>query len=1020
MNKTSEIKVNDYMIEKRNGKIEPISFTKIFNRIDKAANSAHLTKLNSRQCSQSVIAGLYHGITTTALEELIVDTLLQKSCDDPDYDILASRIYITRMHRISTTRFSLNFRKLYESGLIGRKYNRFVKKHFKKLDEAINRNNDFLYKSIFALRTLEKLYLLKHASTRKIMETPQDFLMRVAIQCGYLEDVDTVIRIYKTLSEQKYTHASPTNFNACAKETHESLASCFLFTMDDSIDDIFDQLGKMAKVSKNGGGIGVDITRIRSEGGIIRGTNGISDGIVPMLKHIQTAAQYVNQSGKRKGAFAIYLEPWHADIFEFLELKLNTGGNESIRARDLFYALFVNDAFMDAVKKNKSWYLFNPDKVRKLCDTYGSTFTKLYYRYVEEKLYEKEISAISLFKKILDVQLSVGNPYLVFKDAVNLKSNLKHYASIRSSNLCVAGSTRILTEFGYMRIDEMVNDEVKIWNGQEWSEVTIRKTGERQPLKRLHFNNGLYLDCTPQHKFYIQQQNSKDAKKLEACELRRGMILEKFDIPNWIWHENDIGELNHDKNTIYNADNPPFQGNKKQIMDWLQRSFSRDMKVCTDQRTREQNMYAFLLSQLVNGQKDVQSLVYKIDDDITYGDTYCFTEPKRGRGVFNGICAGNCAEITLPTLPDEIGTCNLSSLNLRQHLIKRRTDVNIINSSNENVTELDFDFKGIKKTTRQCVRSLNHVIDNMYYKLKETENCNRRHRPLAIGIQGLADVFYSLKIPFESIEARKLNYRIFEHIYFAALEESCSLAEEKEETPISYTGSVLQEYGKLQKDLWNEYGHNITKEMLGGLPIEDPHLDWLGLREKIKTHGVYNMMLLGLMPTASTAQTMSNFESFEPAMSNLFTRNTMMGEFIVINSYLIKDLQKLGLWNEKMKNDIALKNGSVQNIKGLPIWIKNLYKTVWEIDQKTLINLACDRGRFIDHSQSLNLYFTGKNAKQQMLESYFLAWERGLKTGVYYLRSQSALNPFNLVPKTSTKSPITNVCHLESGDCCSG
>lgn len=719
----------------------------------------------------------------------------------------------------------------------------------------------------------------------------------------------------------------------------------------------------------------------------------------------------------------MYIEPWHADVFAFLDLRMNSG-DETNRARFLFYALFVNDVFMEAVKKNESWYLFNPDKVKKLANSFGEEFSTLYYRYVKEKRYEKEISAISLFKKILDVQLSVGTPYLVFKDAVNEKSNLKNYAPIRSSNLCVAGSTRVLTEFGYMRIDEMVNEDVKIWNGLEWSDVTIRKTGENQPLKRLQFNNGLYLDCTPTHKFYIQQCDKKEAKMLEACELKRGMILEKFNIPTWEWNENDVGELTDNRNTVRDASEPPWQGNKRQVTDWLQRGFSSGMKVQNKTRTREENMNAFLLSQLVNGQKNVQSLVYKVEEGITYGDTYCFTEHKRGRAIFNGLCTGQCAEITLPTLPDEIGTCNLASLNLRQHLIKRGTDINLGVDQ-----EFDFDFEGIKKTTKQCVRSLNHIVDNMNYSKKESENCNRRHRPLGIGVQGLADVFYSLKIPFESLEARKLNYRIFEHIYFAALEESCTLAEEKEEVPKSYLGSPLQKDGKLQKDLWNDYNHTVTSKMLGGLPLEDPHLDWKGLREKITKHGIYNMMLLALMPTASTAQTMSNFESFEPAHSNLFTRNTMMGEFIVTSPYLVKDLQKLGLWNEELKNEIALNDGSLQNIKNIPTSLKELYKTVWEIDQKVLINLAADRGRFIDHSMSMNLYFNGKDAKQKMMEAYFLAWERGLKTGVYYLRAQSSLKPFNLLKSKSVENwdkksrpppaQQQQQCNLESGDCCS-
>jgi ribonucleotide reductase alpha subunit len=369
------------------------------------------------------------------------------------------------------------------------------------------------------------------------------------------------------------------------------------------------------------------------------------------------------------------LEPWHADVFTFLDLKLNTGGDDTNRARDLFYALYVSDNFMQAVKQNDSWYLFDPSKVPKLCNTYGEEFTKLYNEYAIAGLYKEKLNATTLFRKIIDVQLSVGVPYLVFKDMVNCKSNLQHYAPIRSSNLCVAGKTMVLTEMGYMKIEEMVDDDIRVWNGVEWSPVTIRKTGSHRPMKRIHFNNGLYIDCTPQHTFYIQQYDKKEPKKMEACELRKGMILEKFDIPKWDWEANPLGELSDDRNTLRAACDPPWQGNKKQVMDWLQRRFSFNMEVRNDDRTREENMYAFLLSQLVHGQKDVQALVYKVDEDVTYGDTYCFTEHKRGRGLFNGLCTGQCAEIALPALDDEIGTCNLASVNLRQHLSKKDNDV---------------------------------------------------------------------------------------------------------------------------------------------------------------------------------------------------------------------------------------------------------------------------------------------------------------------------------------------------------
>jgi ribonucleotide reductase alpha subunit len=751
--------------------------------------------------------------------------------------------------------------------------------------------------------------------------------------------LERIQETYTLMSTKAFTHATPTLFNAGTPRPQ--LSSCFLLAMkDDSIDGIFDTLKNCAQISKYAGGIGLHVHNIRAQGTPIAGTQGTSNGLVPMLRVFNNTARYVDQGGgKRNGSFAIYLEPWHADIQSFLKMKSNTGSEEE-RARDLFYGLWIPDLFMKRVEAGADWSLFCPHEAPGLADVVGAEFEALYTRYEAEGRAKRTIPAQKLWSEVLVSQIETGTPYLLYKDAANAKSNQKNLGTIKSSNLCVAPETlvRIYDEWrgipaGITQdvpIHQLEGKEVSVWNGTGISKVTIRKTGEQQPLLHVQIEQTIVskngqvrtepsnLECTLYHKFLIQGSNPfEERERLAAYELYPGLELAS-------WKTED-GTVIHQK-------------------------------------------------------------VLFVNDNERKADTYCYNEPENNVAIFNGILTGNCTEIIEFSSPEETAVCNLASIAL-PYFLKGKPD------------DKSFDFTRLREVTAIIVRNLNRVIDINYYPTPETERSNFRHRPIGIGVQGLADVFASLGLPWETKEAAALNQEIFENIYYAAVQASSSLAE-TDGTYSTFMGSPASE-GVLQPDLWS-------------LPVSSykstGYLDWEALRNQVKTHGLTNSLLLAPMPTASTSQILGYNECVEPFTTNIYVRRTLAGEFTVINRYLVSDLMAAGLWSPEVKERIVAANGSVQGLD-IPQPLKDRYKTVWEIKQKTLIDMAADRGAFICQSQSLNLFIQDPTIAK-LSSMHFYAWKRGLKTGIYYLRTKSAVQAIKFTVDASAPPPKVEECLL--------
>lgn len=718
---------------------------------------------------QIIIDKTFNNLPKYTTQKELID-FLSENCahlasNHYDYSKLAARIIIHSLNVCTT--FSNYIQKLYELKQINEIYYNIVMKNEQILNNAIVTERDYNNYDYFAIKTLQKLYLKKIQD--ETIETPQYLLMRTSLGI-HGDDIEKVIETYDIMSNKYMTHASPTIFSAAAYKKPQ-MSSCYLLTMSkDSISGIYDTLKQCMMISKYAGGIGLNISNIRSNGSKIISTNGTSNGIIPMIRTFNNAVKHVNQGNKRPGAISMYLEPWHPDIFEFLQLKKNTGVEE-LRARDLFYALWIPDLFMERFIKKQKWSLMCPYECPGLSDVYGEDFKKLYEDYEKRGMYVKQIDIKDLWKNIIAAQIETGTPYMLYKDSCNIKSNQSNLGTIKCSNLC--------------------------------------------------------------------------------------------------------------------------------------------------------------------------------------------------------------AEIVEYTSSSEIAVCNLASIAVNMFV-------------NENGC---YDFNKLKNIVEVVTANLNKIIDKNYYPVEESKYSNLKNRPIGIGIQGLADLFCGMRYPYESDEAKKLNVQIFETIYFAALNMSCNLAKENGKTYDSYKGSPAS-MGILQYDLWN-----VTPTQLW---------DWENLKLKISKYGLYNSLFVACMPTASTAQIMGNYESFEPIHSNFFQRHVQSGTFPIINKYLVDDLIKLGLWNDEMKNLIIYNNGSVQNIKSIPENIRNLYKTVWEISMKRYIDMSADRGAFVDQSQSLNIYMATPNSKE-LLNLHYYGWKRGLKTGMYYLRTKPASEPTKFtVDETKAKCSIVD------------
>ena len=760
-------------VVKRDGHREPVMFDKITDRIKKLCYGLN-EMVDAVKVAMRVIEGLYDGVTTSELDNLAAETAAAMTVTHPDYALLAARIAISNLHKNTKKSFSetmndmfhyVNPRTNQEAPLLSEEVHQVIMENAEFLDSHVIYNRDFNY-DYFGFKTLERSYLLK--INGKIVERPQHMLMRVAVGI-HLNDLQSVIETYDLMSKKFFTHATPTLFNAGTPKPQ--MSSCFLLTMkDDSIDGIYDTLKQTAKISQSAGGIGLSIHNVRATGSYIRGTNGTSNGIVPMLRVFNDTARYVDQGGgKRKGSFAIYIEPWHADIFEFLDLKKNTG-KEEMRARDLFFAMWISDLFMQRVENDGEWTLMCPNECPGLYDTYGEKFEELYTSYELAGKGRKTIRARELWEKILESQIETGTPYMLYKDAANRKSNQKNLGTIRSSNLCT--------------------------------------------------------------------------------------------------------------------------------------------------------------------------------------------------------------EILEYTSEDEIAVCNLASISLPMF-----------------VEDGKFNHELLYNVTKRVTRNLNKVIDRNYYPVPEAENSNLRHRPVGLGVQGLADTFIMMRLPFTSDEAKQLNQEIFETIYFAAVTASMELA--KEEGPYStFQGSPISQ-GEFQYNLWGLKDSDLSGRW-----------DWASLRKEVMEHGVRNSLLLAPMPTASTSQILGNNEAFEPYTSNIYTRRVLSGEFIVVNKHLLEDLVKHGLWNENLKQEIMRHNGSIQNIDIIPQELKDLYKTVWEMSMKDIIDMSRQRGYFIDQSQSLNLFMQDATFAK-LTSMHFYAWKSGLKTGMYYLRTKSAVDAIKFTLSNEKKEEPT-------------
>ena len=779
-------------VVKRDGRKEAIKFDKITARIIKMCYGLD-AMVSPEAVAMKVIEGIFDGVTTTELDNLAAEVAAAKTTEHPDYALLASRIAVSNLHKETKKSFSDVMHDLYyyidpktgqSASLLSEEVYKIVENNKDLLDSSIIYDRDFRY-DYFGFKTLTRSYLMKLEGN--IAERPQHMLMRVSLGI-HKNDLASVIKTYHLMSEGWFTHATPTLFNSGTPKPQ--MSSCFLLTMkEDSISGIYDTLKSCAQISQSAGGIGLSIHHIRATGSYIKGTNGTSNGIVPMLRVFNDTARYVDQGGgKRKGSFAIYIEPWHADVFDFLDLRKNHGKEEQ-RARDLFYALWIPDLFMKRVKANEKWTLMCPHECPGLSDTHSAEFEALYLKYEEEGRGRKTINAQDLWFKILESQIETGTPYMLYKDAANAKSNQQNLGVIKSSNLCT--------------------------------------------------------------------------------------------------------------------------------------------------------------------------------------------------------------EIIEYTAPDEVAVCNLASLALPKYVTEDGV----------------FDHDKLFEVTYQATLNLNKIIDENYYPVEEAKNSNLRHRPIGLGVQGLADAFILLGLPFESEEARALNREIFETIYFASMSASKDLAI-KEGPYSTFEGSPVSK-GVFQFDMWGVTPSN--------------RWEWDLLKEEVKKHGVRNSLLLAPMPTASTAQILGNNECFEPYTSNIYTRRVLSGEFIIVNKHLLKDLVKEGLWNMEMRQKIMAANGSVQNIPEIPSRLKELYKTAWEISQKAIIDQAADRGAFICQSQSLNIFMEKANFGK-LTSMHFYGWEKGLKTGMYYLRTKAATDAIKFtIDRSVVEEPLSQsleeqqaaiACSLENPEGC--
>lgn len=858
------------------------------------------------------------------LYDYLAKTLASNTSKDPIFSKIAG-VYQVKIYNEEIGTDYLNLvSKQYLLGLISEKFYDFVLTNKDALIEMIDWGRDELI-DYFGLKTLERSYLLKDTN-KKFIERPQMMWLRVGIQIHGLWEglnegqsrLELIKSTYDLMSQLYFTHATPTLFNSGSN--YPQLSSCYLLQCPDDLELIGDSFKSIMMISKWAGGIGINLSDIRSNNSLIKSNGGRTNGIIPLCKVLESLARYVNQSSKRLGSIATFLEPWHADIEDFIQLRKNTG-DDNLRARDLFLGLWVCDMFMKAVEIDGDWYLMNPSDCLGLTDTWGPEFETLYARYVLEGKYVKKVKARELYKKITECQFETGMPYMMFKDTINARSNHQNLGTIKNSNLCVAPETQVLTDKGYFKIADLKDKKVNIWNGEKFSEVIVRQTGVKQKLIKVNFTSNepfmgnikTNIECTPYHKFYININGKK--KIIEAKDLQPNMKIYEYEIPV------------------------------------LDRCFGSG---CRTKYIIPPTMF--------ETKKDI--LISSIEDLNRYDDTYCFNEPDKHSGIFNGILTSNCSEIVEYSSPDEIAVCNLASVSLPKFV-----------SAKLNGTKY-FDFETFGKTIQLMVLNLNNVIDMNYYPVSQTAKSNLAHRPIGVGVQGLADCYYLMGYPFDSPEATKLNKQIFECAYWHGLKMSNDLAKTRGKYS-TFDGSPYSK-GQLQFHLAGYTTEQIVDKELG--------LDWDGLIKSIVEFGTRNSLITTIMPTASTAQILNNNESIEPYTSNIYVRKVLAGEYMIVNKHLVRDLKKYNMWNNQIIGELLYDNGSVQKLL-IPQELKDKYKTAYELKQSVIVKQAVDRGLFIDQSQSMNLFMENPD-HNKLASAHIYAWKNGLKTGSYYIRTK--------------------------------
>lgn len=1028
----------------RKGEREDIKFDKITDRISLLGRGLSVDFV---KITQRVTSGIYSGITTAELDDLAAETAAALVTEQYDYSILAARIAMDNLNRNTPKTYShaINILRFYDwathdftsnedvsvmttkeppiKSLINDKVYNAVCANWKRLNQVVS--DAQLNFNYFGFKTLESKYLLK--VTDRIVERVAYRYMTVSLAI-HSNDIDMAIKNFHCMIEGKLSHATPTLMYAGTPRS-ENFASCFLIAAkEDSIDGIFKTMHNCAMISKFAGGIGLNIHNVRATGSYISGTNGTSDGIVPMLRVFNNIARYVNQGGgKRQGSIAVYLEPWHADIFQFLELRKEIVKEET-QAKDLFYALWMPDLFMKRVEMDGEWTLMCPNECPGLFDVYGDEFEARYTEYEDKKMGRKIVKARELWNAIITTQIETGTPYICYKDACNRKSNQKNLGVIRSSNLCMAGETLILTkEYGWQQIAHLENRYMRVWNGHEWSSSLIMNTSMDAKLLEIIFTDGSVFKCTPDHKCIME-----NSEKITAAELKPGAtFINDFNLPVLTSIACSVnGEvLTTIKEKIYwlcsllhkSGTRLPHKNRDKLVNIKLMAQ-----TIGINPRVTQFSEHLYTLEFCENDRQNINEMRASIDKDevlptilpnnltMTVKEikelqglypTWCFGEPLRNQGLVNGFITGNCAEIVEFSNSQEVATCNLASIPLST-FVKQAATINTRGLQASTINSPYFDFVEMMAATRQAVINLNRIIDINQYPINEARYSNLRHRPLGIGVQGLADTFINMRYPFESQQARDLNKKIFEALYYAALDQSCIIAES--EGPYeTFAGSPASK-GELQYDMWGVH------------PTQwNPDISWSTLKARIAKHGLRNSLVTALMPTASTAQILGNNESFEPYTSNIYKRKVLSGDFIVVNQHLVRDLQSLNLWNKDTIDYIIANRGSIQAISNIPDKIKALYKTVWEIPQKVVIDYAADRGAFIDQSQSMNIYFekpvtVDKSAKgaslyDRITAMHFYGWRKGLKTGMYYLRTTPATEALQF-----TLKPVRTAADIES------